>query len=300
MTNMSEIYYYKRGDSNLYRESVLGKKYLQWAYQDANQSIMKKIPFHHPLCSRLLGYYFDSSLSQRNIQQAIDELNIDTSEFRDAVDSFSNFNAFFTRHLILEQCRPFDDIPTVLISPTDGRILLYPRLEKDTVFMAKRQSFTIDTLLDQDASVFYQGSAVISRLCPADYHRFHFPCNGRMLESRIISGSYHSVNPIALALGLNIFCENKRQYWIFENPIFGKVVMVEIGAFGVGSIVITHPYVNFKKMDEKGFFKFGGSTIILLFQKNRVNFDDDLVRNTEAGYETLVRVGERIGCAKNI
>ena len=133
------------------------------------------------------------------------------------------------------------------------------------------------------------------RLCPADYHRFHFPCDGRIVDDRQIPGLYHSVNPVALALGLKIFCENRRCYSLLDTPQFGRVAMIEIGAFGVGSIVWTFEDTSVKKMQERGYFEFGGSTIVLLFEPGAITFDDDLVNDSATGLEVHVRTASGLG-----
>lgn len=135
------------------------------------------------------------------------------------------------------------------------------------------------------------------RLAPVDYHRYHFIDGGVCGESRRIKGSYYSVNPIALETVVNVFCRNKREYSILHSENFGKILSVEVGAASVGSIVQT--YIPGKKVDrgdEKGYFKFGGSTVLLFLEKNRAVIDRDILEQTQIGYETRVLAGERIGC----
>ena len=128
-----------------------------------------------------------------------------------------------------------------------------------------------------------------------DYHRFHFPVSGKISPNKKIDGDYYSVNPFALRKKAEIFCLNKREYSILSNPLFGDVVMSEVGATMVGRIVQTFKASTVNKGEEKGYFKFGGSTVVLLFEKSKIRIDEDLLINTAKGYETTVKMGERIG-----
>jgi phosphatidylserine decarboxylase len=139
---------------------------------------------------------------------------------------------------------------------------------------------------------------ILSRLCPVDYHRFHFPCAGQPGPPRFINGWLYSVNPIALATRPSIFWENKRVVTAIESPALGQVQFVEIGATMVGSIRQTYtPGETVAKGDEKGYFAFGGSSVAVLFEKGRIEIDTDLLKNTDNGLETYARVGERMGRA---
>jgi phosphatidylserine decarboxylase len=296
MSESSEIYYYRRDNGELCREAVLSEGMIKFAYQQVGGRGPASLVFRHSWASRLLSVYFKSRFSRGRVQRTIDQLDIDPSVFRDAVDTFASFNDFFTRHLNLEY-RPFDAAPTALVSPADGRVLVYPSLEGNTIIPAKGRPYTVDELLLDDAGAFHDGAAIVIRLCPADYHRFHFPCDGRIVDDRQIPGVYHSVNPVALAIGLKIFCENRRCYSLLDTPQFGRVAMIEIGAFGVGSIVWTFEDTSVKKMQERGYFEFGGSTIVLLLEHGQVRLDPDLIEHSANGFETLVHVGETIGTA---
>ena len=136
---------------------------------------------------------------------------------------------------------------------------------------------------------------LIIRLCPADYHRFHFPIDGTICYEKKIEGDYFSVSPIAVKKMLEIFCLNKREYCLIENKNFGNVLMAEIGATMVGSIVQTYEENVSEKGKEKGYFKFGGSSIILIFEKNKIKIDDDLLNNFNNDMETRILMGEKLG-----
>lgn len=139
---------------------------------------------------------------------------------------------------------------------------------------------------------------LISRLCPVDYHRFHFPVAGTPGEARLINGWLYSVNPIALRLNPAYLVENKRMLTLIETARFGRVAQLEVGATMVGSILQTYvPGRTMAKGDEKGLFAFGGSCVITLFQRGRIVFDHDLVEHSAEQREVYARIGERLGVA---
>lgn len=285
------IQYIDRATGALEEETVYGEGLIKWAYQDAEMRGWRSWLFRSALPSRLLGWYFDSRLSRARVRTAIEQLKIDTREFRDPPESYDSFNAFFTRHL-KEACRPWNSTEQELVSPADGRTLAYPCLEADAAIPIKGCRFTASELLQRSEPDFSGGTLIVIRLCPADYHRFHFPLSGRIVDQWEIPGAYHSVNPLALALGLNVFEHNKRSCCLLESAHFGTIGIVEVGAFGVGSIVQTYGGDEAAKMAEKGYFKFGGSTVILLLPKGPWTICQDLLANSRQGLETKLLVGE--------
>ena len=292
---MKDIYYYDHQKEDLVRETVMGEALIKWAYQDASMSVLSKALFHNAFFSKLLGLYFNSGFSKPKIASAIKDLAIDPREFKDPVESFKTFNQFFYRHLALDTCRPYDRDDRTCVMPADGRVYVYPDFSEDTLIPVKGTSYSVKTFLDIHTDTFANGSLAVIRLCPADYHRYHYPCAGTLIAEKEIPGYYHSVNPLALAMGVDVFCQNKRAYSILENPEFGKIAYVEVGAFGVGSIIRSNDNNTVNKMDERGYFAFGGSTIVLVFQKDAITFDERLVKHSNEGYETLVKVGDILG-----
>jgi phosphatidylserine decarboxylase len=176
---------------------------------------------------------------------------------------------------------------------------VFPRLADSTCVPVKGSQFTVSDLLgpghEAEAAAFAGGALAVCRLCPADYHRFHYPADGRETAHWQVPGALHSVNPLAIELGLNVFAENRRQVTLLDLETYGCCAFVEVGAFGVAGIVQTHARGVFAKMAEKGYFKFGGSTLVLVFRAGAVRFDEDLCRHSAAGMEVLVRSGETIG-----
>lgn len=285
-----------RETGKTFEEAVLGEKWIRWAYQNASAKPVEKLLFRSSLISRLMGAWFDSRLSRGKIGAVIGELSIDMSEATAAADSYTCFNEFFVRRLKPE-ARPFSSDPKDIVSPADGRVLVFPGLAEDTFVPVKGHPMSVRTMLPGIAGRFIGGALAIVRLCPADYHRYHFPAAGRITAAQDIAGALHSVNPIALGAGPDVFGENKRTWTLIESETAGTYCFVEVGAFGVGSIVNTRTAGAVQKMDEKGYFKFGGSTVVVVFEPGRVRFTEDLAENSAKGLETLVKVGEPLAAA---
>ncbi len=284
------------------RETVLGGAMIRLAYRSPLSPLARLLLFRNGFVTRLLGWYADSALSRRRIEPAIRQLGIEMSDFIVPPGGYRSFNEFFIRPL-RQGARPFDPAPGAAVSPADCRLLVYEKLRHDTCFLVKGAPFTVQALLgtapsgEKWAERFHGGVLMIARLCPADYHRFHFPCEGRVAESWKISGRYESVNPLPLACGAEPFARNRREVTILESPQFGAVAYVEVGAFGVGRIRQSYVGPQVAKMEEKGWFEFGGSTVVLVFEPGRLTPSDDLAANSRGGDETLVRAGETIGRA---
>ncbi len=210
---------------------------------------------------------------------------------------FSSFNEFFIRKLS-KKSRPVSKDKNIFVSPGDGRLSAYENIDLDNIVQVKGFTYSLRELLKDDkvAKEYEGGTCLILRLCPTDYHRFHFVDDGVCGETKKISGRYYSVNPIALERIPKLFCENKREWSIFKSENFGDIIHVEVGATCVGTIIQTYtPGQKIKKGAEKGYFKFGGSTTILFLKKHMVKIDEDIVSQTSLGIETKVIMGESIG-----
>ncbi|RIA83236.1 phosphatidylserine decarboxylase-domain-containing protein [Glomus cerebriforme] len=272
--------YVRLGIRLLYRgvgsiDSASAKKLLE------SMSIKQGKKFNHP-----------SSVADIKPFIKFHKLNID--EIADPLDSFKNFNEFFYRKL-KPGARPCDSPqdPHVLVSPADCRMMAFPTVTKATELWIKGQSFSIARLLDDDliAKEYEGGSLGIFRLAPQDYHRFHFPVEGELGPVKDIPGAYFTVNPMAIRSPLDVYGENKRAVCYINSPQFGKVAYITIGAMMVGSILFTStPKSYVRRTDEHGYFAFGGSTVILLFQKGKMIWDEDLLANSKTCLETLVSI----------
>ncbi len=245
-----------------------------------------------PLLSRAAGIFMDSPLSIPLIKPFIKRSGIDTSQYM--MKDFRSYNEFFTRR-IKPQKRPVDRTPLHLISPCDSKLTAY-RIGKNSIFRIKGSRYRVSDLLQNEflARRYEGGLCLIFRLEVDDYHRYCYIDNGTKTENVFIDGELHTVNPIALER-YNIYKRNSREYTVLHTDNFGDIVQVEVGAMMVGRIVNHHGAGEFMRGGEKGMFEFGGSTIVLLMQRDRAHIDDDILRNSANGYETVVKYGEKIG-----
>ncbi len=291
-----KIRYIERSTGEERFETVYYPSLAKISYGDGfcNRLISKVLLFlfvKFPLLSILGGFWQKSRASKRKIAPFIQKFGVDRSEF--LKEDFSSFNDFFIRKLKPE-ARPIDRDPKVLITPADGRYLTYSQF---TEFAIKGKTFSLleFTQNQEYASRYADGSMAIIRLCPSDYHHFHFPYDGLPSKPRLINGFFDSVSPLALQRKIRILCENKRMITEFETDRFGTILIVEIGAIGVGAIRQTFTPESFvKKGAEKGYFEFGGSCIVLLFEKNRVEFDPIFLQSTKKGLETRSNFGQSL------
>lgn len=293
---MGETRYIERTDGTLRVERVYGDFVMRMLYGTRAGQFATGRWIVHPAVSKVVGLWQDTPMSGRRIADFIRDYEIDMSECVKDGAQFKTFNEFFTRKLKPE-CRPVEREPDVLVSPADGRLLVVPALTADLELEVKGVRYSVRRLLAGviDPPEFEGGSAMVVRLCPVDYHRFHFPEGGHAHAAVDVPGTLHSVNPLALATRLDIFGENKRAVTRLDSDGFGPIAIVEVGALCVGSIVQTYRPGRVERGAEKGMFKFGGSTIVMLFGRGRVRFDEDLLTNSERGYETRVLVGSGIG-----
>ncbi|MBQ7650785.1 MAG: phosphatidylserine decarboxylase [Victivallales bacterium] len=300
--------FYNRAKGELEPEIILGGRMMRLAYASPCRKFLSWPLFGTAICSRLLGWYANRSFSKGRIDSTIRELKIDMADFEVPDGGFKCFNDFFARRL-KPGARPF--ATDGLCSPADCRLTVYPELHEDSCIPVKGAEFSVTELLfglnpppktgtsEDDrwdlAKEFKGGSLCVFRLCPSDYHRFHFPDDGKVIDSWRIPGRYDSVHPIALEQRIKVFTSNVRQVSMLELAKFGLAAYVEVGAFGVASIHSTFDGKEFSRGDEKGYFDFGGSTVIMVFGKGAVKYDKDLLEQSANGVECLIRAGEHIG-----
>ncbi len=289
------VQYVDRHSGQLVTEKIPGERWLLWLYDNPAGELTLNALVKRKFVSEIYGRMMDRPSSVKKIAPFVREYDIDMSQFRDTV--YGSFNDFFMRRLRAD-ARRIDPDPAVLVSPADGKVLAYRDVTGED-FLIKGNRFDLPAFLGDTAlaRMFAHGSMFIIRLAPVDYHRFHYPVDGKVLYEKRIDGSYYSVNPLALRRRVRLLCENERGYTVIESDRFGRMVMAEVGATMVGSIVQTHRGPRVVKGEEKGFFRFGGSTVVLLLQPGRILIDEDLLVNTANGLETAVRMGERLGRA---
>jgi phosphatidylserine decarboxylase len=302
------IRYFDRYKKTVATEQVYGEKWLHWTYETALGRLALGLLVKRAIVSRYYGWKMSLRASANRVLPFIVDYDLNVDEFAKKPFSYKTFNEFFYRAL-KDGARPIAVQPAgpagspqagdrIAVLPADGRHLAFQNVDAAPGFYAKGQKFSLESFLGDAAlaAEFAGGSLLISRLCPVDYHRFHFPVAGLPAEPRLINGWLYSVSPVALRQNLAYLWENKRMVTLVESPEFGRVAVCEIGATMVGSIFQTFvPGRVAAKGEEKGLFKFGGSCVVTIFQKNRIRFDGDLTSHSAGGMEVYARMGDRLG-----
>lgn len=245
--------------------------------------------------SNIIGTYMSSRLSTLKIDSFVKKNNIDMSEYKKKF--YRSYNDFFTRK-IKPGMRKIDMDYGSLVSPSDGKVTVYPISDR-LVVNIKNIDYSVKSLiLDHELAEACEGGwCFVIRLTTDNYHRYCYPDSGYQYENYYIPGIFHTVNPVALE-NTSVFAQNSREFTILDSDHFGRIIQMEVGAMGVGRIKNHRENVFVEKGTEKGYFEFGGSTIVLLLGKDAVKPCDDILKNTSEGYETLVKMGEKIGYAE--
>ena len=291
------IRYFNRYQQTVETERVYGEGWLRFAYENPAGRFFVWLVARRAFFSQWYGHKMRQSESALRILPFIATYNIDVDEFAKSAFDYKTFNEFFYRALKPE-ARPIAPGDNVAVFPADGRHLAFPDVDAAAGFYVKGFKFSLSDLLGDDtlAGKFAGGAMLISRLCPVDYHRFHFPVSGLPGESRLINGWLYSVSPVALRRQVRYLVENKRVITLVESPQFGTVAVVEVGATNVGSIQQSFvPGRPVQKGDEKGLFAFGGSCVITVFQRGKIRFDADVVTSGEQHLEIYAKMGDRLG-----
>lgn len=272
------------------KEMVYSKSVL-FLYKNFLGRIILKLINNH-FISSIVGKYMDSSLSKRRINKVIKKNNIDMNLYEKK--EYQSFNDFFTRK---KKNLNFDMDKKHFVSCADSKLLVM-KLNENSSFDIKNSIYTLKDIINKDITEEYKnGYALIFRLEVNDYHRYHFIDDGVMDDEIFIKGKLNTVQPIALEKE-NVFHTNSREYTTLHTKNFGDIIMIEVGAMMVGKITNNKSIKKFKKGDEKGYFEFGGSTIILFVKEDKVIIDDDILLNSTLGKETIVSCGEKIGVRK--
>jgi phosphatidylserine decarboxylase len=291
------ITFLNRRTGRVETEQVFGEGWLRFAYENPIGRLSVWMIARRAIFSKWFGRSMSKPSSALRVLPFITRYNLDVDEFAKSPFDYKTFNDFFYRAL-KPGARPIAGGDDVAVLPADGRHLVFPDIDTAEGFYVKGAKFTVRELLDDEelATRFAGGAMVISRLCPVDYHRFHFPVAGTPRESRLVQGWLYSVSPIALRRRIRYLVENKREVTVVEGSPFGPVAMIEVGATNVGSIRQSFvPGRAVAKGEEKGLFAFGGSCVITLFPRGSIRFDDDLVAQSREQRETYARMGERLG-----
>lgn len=284
---------YRDRKGNEFDQTTGQDEFLQKMYTSRLGRVCMKIA-SFPLFSKLSRLFLDSRFSSYFVLRFAERNDIDIFDYENKL--YYSFNDFFTRR-IKPGRRRIDEGKNIIISPSDGKVSAY-EITSSNVFVVKNSVYTIESLLRDSklAKRYIGGTAFIIRLTPDDYHRYCYCTDGEKSHDRTIKGRLHTVNPI-INKYITAYKENSREYCLIRTKSIGDVIQMEVGAMFVGRISNKHPYGRrlVRKGEEKGYFEFGGSTIILLAEKGKIVADEDLLINTREGFETKILQGETIG-----
>jgi len=279
-------------DIRIYRSEAL-----QFIHKNpAARFIMSRVATF-PVFSTLMALKDYTGFSKKKVLQFVKANGLDESEFEKSASEYSSFSEFFDRRL-KPGARPVCQDSDAFVSPSDGVLSIYPDIREDLAFTIKGQVFTLESLLRDGALAkeYMGGSTAVVYLSPTDYHRYHYPCDCSLEKIWSIGARLYSVNPIAMENGYRPFDVNVRDVTILRNKKMGNFLMIEVGALYVGRMVRTDSTPGAKKAgSEKGYFGLGGSTIVLVFKKDAIKFDDDIIEMAGNSIPSRVRMGEKIG-----
>ena len=291
---MKSIQYFNRHTGLHESEQVYGESFLRWIYGTPLGKLSLHTLVKRACFSKWYGARMSQPASASRITPFIAQYGLDPADFADPPSSYRSFNEFFFRKLS-PTARPIAPSPAVF--PADGRHLGFPDISAIDSFFVKGQSFDLPALLGDSslAAKYATGTLVLSRLCPVDYHRFHFPAAGIPTITTTIPGPLFSVSPIALSQNLSYLWQNKRTLCRLETETLGTILILEIGATCVGSIHQTYtPGHHVGKAQEKGYFAFGGSSTITIFEPGKITLAPDLLENSARQVELYARIGSAL------
>lgn len=302
VSNPPEIKYFNRMTGKNEIEKVYGDSFIKFLYCSVAG---KKIgsAFTNKFFSKAYGAFQDLPSSHRKVKPFIEKFNIPIQDYEpgsrpslDSSDSYRSFNEFFIRKFKLGK-RSFVSESNRMAAFAEARYVGFDSIDEKSVYPVKGQYLLAKDLIanDQIAKIFEGGPLLIARLCPVDYHRYHYPDNGKVVEHYPVAGAFDSVNPLALKYKNQIFIQNERHVSILQTENFGRLAYIEVGAICVGKIVQTHRWNKpFMRGEEKGYFLFGGSTVILIGEKGAWKPSGDITMNTKNGIETYLHLGQEV------
>lgn len=248
-----------------------------------------------PGVSRAGGWLLDRRVSRIAVGPFVRSKGVRLDEYEKK--DFCSYNDFFTRTIKGER-RPVDMTPEALTAPCDSKLTVYT-IDEGARFQIKGTEYTVESLTRSRklAEKYAGGQLLLFRLTVDDYHHYCYVDSGRKTADHYIDGVFHTVNPAACR-EYPVYKENSRCVSLLKSENFGTIMMIEVGALMVGRIVnLEQGAAQVRRGQEKGYFAFGGSTVILCLEKGRAAIDGDILENSGAGYETRVLQGMRIGRA---
>lgn len=299
VSNAPEIKYFNRMNGKHEIEKVYGDAFIKFLYCSVAGKKVGSM-FTNKYFSKAYGAFQDLPSSHRKVKPFIEKFNINMDDYEpgsrpslDPRDSYRSFNEFFIRKFKIGK-RSFVADKGRMPAFAEARYVGFDAVDEKKTYPVKGHYLLAKDLLgnDQMAKIFEGGPLMIARLCPVDYHRYHYPDNGKVLEHYPVNGAFDSVNPFALKYKNQIFIKNERYVSILQTENFGRLAYIEVGAICVGKIVQTHRWnKSFIRGEEKGYFLFGGSTVILMGEKGLWKPSSDITTNTANGIETYLHLG---------
>lgn len=271
-----------------YEEIEYGKRKLEFLYNTICGRILLKIIFSSRWFSKIQALYQKSRLSKSKIPRFIEKYKINMQKYKD-VSEYKSFSDFFTRKRHIEN----KSYSNELVSIADSKVQVF-NIDNNLLLKIKNSTYNIEDLIKDSmlANEYNGGICVVYRLSVDDYHRYMYLDDGILIDSKKIKGKLHTIRPISYKY--NSFVRNSREVSIMKTKNFDKVIQIEIGAMLVGKIINNYKK-EFEKMEEKGFFDYGGSTIVQLFKKDKIRIDKEIIKNSKEDVETKVEIGTRIG-----
>ena len=283
-----------RKTGRIIKEEEDSASVIKFLYHSLVGRIILKFIFSRSYFSKLLLIYYKSALSKKKTKDFVKKYGMDKSLLNKDFKSFDDF--FKRKEEVTVDGEGF-------VAAASGKIRVFKigddkglyLGDKKLKIMIKGNVYNIDKLLKEPLPDWAKGGyLLLYRLSLCDYHRYIYPVNGVFVRRKSIAGRLESVRRDAAYW--RAFAENKREfeYW---HTAFGDVIHMEIGAMLVGHI---HNYKKkvFLRGEEKGYFSYGGSSIVEIFGKG-IEIDCDILKNSERGFETKIKIGERIGYGSN-
>ena len=297
-----EIEFFNRYTGQIEREKVYGDTFVRLMYDSSLKKVFAPLA-KSSFVSKLYGETQDTAHSAKKIPSFVRQFNIDLNDYqggsfpgRHKEKSYKSFNEFFIRKFV-DGKRSFPEDSKQMGAFAEARYFGHNELTNEVSLPVKGTYLNPKALAGDvvHSGNFEGGPFLIARLCPVDYHRYHYPDSGRNLKSYPIHGEFHSVNPLALARKQDILIQNERRVSLLQTENFGKLIYIEVGAMMVGKIVQTHNEQNeFRRGDQKGYFLFGGSTVVVLGEKGVFTLASDIIENTMKNRETYVHLGDTL------
>ncbi len=302
VSNPPEIKYFNRMTGQNEIEKVYGDWFINFLYSSALGHQFGGV-FTNKYFSKVYGAFQDMPMSHKKARPFIEKFKINMDDYEagslpvaDPRDSYKTFNEFFIRRFKMGK-RSFIADPNHMPAFAEARYVGFEAINEKEIYPVKGHFLKAKDLVgnEQVAKIFEGGPLVIARLCPVDYHRYHYPDNGKVLDNFRVPGAFDSVNPLALKYKNQIFIKNERHVSILQTENFGRLAYIEVGAICVGKIVQSHDWHKpFMRGQEKGYFLFGGSTVVLLGEKGKWKPSQDIIANTKNGIETYLHLGSEV------